>query len=295
MDQPDARTRKILADILGLVLEDQDGPSQTALAALRRRARQDGVSGGALKELFGRLTGAADAADPAIGGPDPQDALEEAKLRAATLNSTLQQTRARLEEVLRHQQESHQRARLRIRLLAACSALLGLALLGTGGTLLARLLAPVPAPARLAELPAPAPQKPTMQLPPAPKPAPAAPRSAQAGPARPTGFIEASAHESMDNAARQAMAEHLRRCWVPREPRGVPPDTKVHLHVMTDPSGTVNVVQVADADFLRLADPTYRLFVSRAQQSLLDPECSTLPLPASMIGRAQALDLWFTP
>jgi TonB family protein len=46
---------KILADILALTLDDQPGQALAALQKLKQRARQDGVTGGALKNMFSRI------------------------------------------------------------------------------------------------------------------------------------------------------------------------------------------------------------------------------------------------
>jgi hypothetical protein len=48
----DPKELKTLSDILALVLEDQAGQSSSALEALRARARRNGITGGALKNLF---------------------------------------------------------------------------------------------------------------------------------------------------------------------------------------------------------------------------------------------------
>lgn len=48
----DPKELKTLSDILALVLEEQAGQSQSALEALRARARKNGITGGALKNLF---------------------------------------------------------------------------------------------------------------------------------------------------------------------------------------------------------------------------------------------------
>lgn len=48
----DPKELKILSDILALVLEDQPGQSETALATIRARAQRNQVTGGALKNLF---------------------------------------------------------------------------------------------------------------------------------------------------------------------------------------------------------------------------------------------------
>ncbi|WP_323990463.1 hypothetical protein [Nguyenibacter sp. L1] len=51
-DKLDPKELKILSDILALVLEDQPGQSANALEAIRNRARRNGTTGGALKNLF---------------------------------------------------------------------------------------------------------------------------------------------------------------------------------------------------------------------------------------------------
>lgn len=55
MAAPDPREAKILADILALVLDEQPGSAANALEALRNRAARDGVTGGALKNVFAAL------------------------------------------------------------------------------------------------------------------------------------------------------------------------------------------------------------------------------------------------
>ena len=49
---PDPKEIKILSDILALVLDEQPGHAATALERVRQMARRDGVTGGALKNLF---------------------------------------------------------------------------------------------------------------------------------------------------------------------------------------------------------------------------------------------------
>ncbi|ACI52778.1 conserved hypothetical protein [Gluconacetobacter diazotrophicus PA1 5] len=51
-DKFDPKELKILSDILALVLEEHPGQSANALDALRNRARRNGTTGGALKNLF---------------------------------------------------------------------------------------------------------------------------------------------------------------------------------------------------------------------------------------------------
>ena len=54
-DPIDGREAKALADMLAMVLEDNEHVAATALDKLRRRARQQRVSGAAVKTLLGRL------------------------------------------------------------------------------------------------------------------------------------------------------------------------------------------------------------------------------------------------
>lgn len=51
-DTFDKKELKILADILALVLETEPGQSSNALEALKKRAKKNMVTGGALKNLF---------------------------------------------------------------------------------------------------------------------------------------------------------------------------------------------------------------------------------------------------
>lgn len=50
--QIDPKELKVLADILALVLEDQPGQSSNALEAIKKRAKKNATTGGALKNLF---------------------------------------------------------------------------------------------------------------------------------------------------------------------------------------------------------------------------------------------------
>jgi hypothetical protein len=68
MDEIDPRVSKLLGDLLALTLEQNDAQAEAALAAVRRRAARDGVTGGAIKHLLGRVAGRpASATDEAVG------------------------------------------------------------------------------------------------------------------------------------------------------------------------------------------------------------------------------------
>lgn len=53
--KPDPKELKVLSDILALVLEDQPGQSMNALEAIKKRAKKNAITGGALKNLFNAI------------------------------------------------------------------------------------------------------------------------------------------------------------------------------------------------------------------------------------------------
>ncbi len=53
----DQKASKALADILALVVDENENVAQSALAKLRQRAKEDAVTGGALKNLFNSMSG----------------------------------------------------------------------------------------------------------------------------------------------------------------------------------------------------------------------------------------------
>ncbi|MBF0858316.1 hypothetical protein HKD24_03685 [Gluconobacter sp. LMG 31484] len=84
---PDPREIKILSDILALVLDEQPGHAATALERIRQMARRDGVTGGALKNLFMTRIGTAPPKDTS----DREQGLRE---RISTLERRLRQSEA---------------------------------------------------------------------------------------------------------------------------------------------------------------------------------------------------------
>jgi len=84
---PDPREIKILSDILALVLDEQPGHAATALERIRQMARRDGVTGGALKNLFMTRIGTAQQKNT----PDREQGLRE---RISTLERRLRQSEA---------------------------------------------------------------------------------------------------------------------------------------------------------------------------------------------------------
>lgn len=82
MSEFDPKELKVLSDILALVLEDQPGQSAAALDALRARARRNGQTGGALKNLF-----VAVAREPARAAAAPKPRTRRSTASASAANA----------------------------------------------------------------------------------------------------------------------------------------------------------------------------------------------------------------
>lgn len=110
-DVQDARETKILSDILALALDEQPGVSAAALDAIKQRARADGVTGGALKQIFLKLHLAE---PPRPEAPDDGDdlshmALTRARLRITELTSQVAHVeRLRRQDLIRLRIEARQ-------------------------------------------------------------------------------------------------------------------------------------------------------------------------------------------
>ena len=92
-EQLDPKELKTLSDILALVLEDQPGQAANALEAVRARARRNGVTGGALKNLFVAIA----PNPPAKAAPRPRASRGGAAAGATLAGATeLQASRARI-------------------------------------------------------------------------------------------------------------------------------------------------------------------------------------------------------
>jgi hypothetical protein len=69
------------------------------------------------------------------------------------------------------------------------------------------------------------------------------------------------------------------------------------MDVTVDAEGVVHIVKLQPA-FQAWAnrDSAYRAFAERAEAAVLDPQCSKLPLPASILGKpAATLSFRFRP
>lgn len=125
----DPRELKVLSDILALVLEDQEGQSAAALNALRARARKNGTTGGALKNLFVAIAPnppQRSRAKPRAPRNETNGDLQVARQQVVTLTNNLRQmdlemrnARARLEAVRAELYQTQQsRAEIQARLVA---------------------------------------------------------------------------------------------------------------------------------------------------------------------------------
>ncbi len=94
-EQIDPKELKTLSDILALVLEDQPGEAASALEAVRARARRNGITGGALKNLFVALA----PNPPPAAAPKPAAAKPRAPRAGAGAATEIQAARARISQL----------------------------------------------------------------------------------------------------------------------------------------------------------------------------------------------------
>lgn len=109
----------------------------------------------------------------------------------------------------------------------------------------------------------------------------------------------AASHESQAAALtadqRGAIGAHVRKCWtIDSSALGVD-QMHVMLKMTTDQQGVARRVEVAPADQARLSDPVFHAFAERARHAVLDPHCASLPLPPSMVGKANVVTFRFSP
>ncbi len=115
-DAQQAREMKVLSDILALVLDEQPGVSSSAFDAVRQRARQGGVTGGALKEAFRQARSVSDGrfeAQAAATAAASRARIEALQSQVGAVEQMMRQDRMRLQGVVR-----------RARLLAAMTGLI---------------------------------------------------------------------------------------------------------------------------------------------------------------------------
>ena len=128
---------------------------------------------------------------------------------------------------------------------------------------------------------------------------PSPPTVAPAAAARPddSGYPNGSLTDMLSPTQRAALREHVRQCWTTEA--GAPTvDGKMHvmLTVSVDGDGVARTATVADEDRGRMSDPGFRAFADRARRAVLDPRCSTLPVPKTLIaGGSGVLKFRFTP
>jgi neural Wiskott-Aldrich syndrome protein len=101
---------------------------------------------------------------------------------------------------------------------------------------------------------------------------------------------------ALSMSQRGAIGDFVRRCWS-TDPGMLDLDRmQVLLTVTTDPSGVVRRAVVADDDAGRVgSDMRLRVFAERAIRAVLDPNCSNLPLPQTMLGQTRVFTFRFRP
>lgn len=273
-DAIDPKERKLLGDILALVVGEHDGQSASALTRLRRRAQADRVTGGALKSLFDTLLTDRPAAQapPASGAETARlsQALGQMKLRLAGLETELAMERGVAAR--------HAAARRKAFVLLAAALPVGLAA-GLGGGFLAGRIQRARQSLILVD--------PTVSRPVA---------ASTGGPAAvatpPPQPVDAAV---LPAEVRADIAEHLRVCRLAPHPAAGAPAFSVRVEMDVDDRGIAHLVRVAPVPPSLAAEPAYRPFAEAVGKTLVSPDCAKLPLPGYLLGQVRTVTFRFTP
>jgi neural Wiskott-Aldrich syndrome protein len=118
---------------------------------------------------------------------------------------------------------------------------------------------------------------------------------AQGGAPNGGGSLFGNDTQALTASERGAIGAYVRRCWT-SDPEALGLDKmQALLTVTTDANGVAREAEVAPQDHGKLADPHFRAFADRAVNAVLDPACSNLPLPNSMLGKINVLTFRFRP
>lgn len=248
----DPRELRSLADILALVLDDNTGQSVAAIEAVRRRARNGRVTGGAIKNLVLRL-GRGDA--PATpGGDRPYARIVELERRLGEALSRLEAERVRgAEQARRHLDAVSARHRSPRGLSGAGLAMAGLVGLVFGAVIGCSGLGAAFSPSAAA---------------------------------MPRGVARTAADTAANTAqdgVQSAIAVHVRPC------QDASLDVPVHLVAELDGNGVAYEARVAPDQVARLGDPGFHRAAGDAVRAVLDPRCSTMPV-GGLRGRLRVVE-----
>lgn len=83
---------------------------------------------------------------------------------------------------------------------------------------------------------------------------------------------------------RQAIARYLQPCWSVLSYSYPIEQPSIGLIITVSPNGETVGVKLAAEDRARLISIQFRVFAERARRAVLDPKCSRLPIPASLLG-----------
>lgn len=120
----------------------------------------------------------------------------------------------------------------------------------------------------------------------------------QQGGAPDAGGAKTSANQTamLTQGQKNAIGAKVQQCWF--SIAGTPNLDKmsVLLTVTADSAGVVHIANIAQADLARVnSDPLLRAFADQARRAVLDPQCSPLPLPASLPGAVHTFTFRFRP
>jgi hypothetical protein len=94
---------------------------------------------------------------------------------------------------------------------------------------------------------------------------------------------------------RGAIGDKVRECWTKDAGALNIDQLSVQLVVTYDQQGVARIAKVGPEDEARMSDPRFRAFAERAERAVRDPQCATLPIPASDLGKVGQLTFRFKP
>ncbi len=109
------------------------------------------------------------------------------------------------------------------------------------------------------------------------------------------GSNKSTSNSRLSGANRDGIAAHVKQCFT--IDAGAPglSTFSVLLKVTTDATGTVRAAEVAPQSMGQMSDPVYAAYANRAVNAVMNYQCATLPLPASMMGQNQTFIFQFNP
>lgn len=96
---------------------------------------------------------------------------------------------------------------------------------------------------------------------------------------------------AMSPANRSTISQRIRECLAMRHEAIPAGRFSVHLVIVTDASGTARSAYIVPGSASASSGTTQHLIAEKAIRALLDPQCSRLPLPRTMLGQPRQFSI----